>query len=813
MGSKKTTVEVLFTGSDKGLTSTLKRSNTAFKAFQKSVKGTSGPVGKLRGEITGLVGAFVGFSAVKEFSTALFQAGVQSENLTKSFTSITGSGAAAAKELDYVRQVSDDLGLVFQTTANDFKNISAAAKGTSLEGAGTKDIFLGIAEASTALGMSADDTTGSLRAISQMISKGNVQAEELRGQLGERLPGAFQLAAESMGVTTQELNKMLELGQVAATDLLPKLANVLHEKYGQAALDASNSAQAGLNRFKTAWFDLKVVIANAGFMDKATGKIKELTAAMKDPAVQQAIIELSQRFFAFAESLFDFIKNWGVMIAKIGAGVVILKTLLGTVASLVSLWSGLNAAMLVMTGVKLVPWLAQLGAAFTGAAAGASALSVFFRAFLVLAAADATLKIAKLVGILWDWHKATKELAVAQAEMKSQQDWIDPQIASRLNEINTALGTNYRSMDALFEAEKRGEVAFDDLTATWVSGSKQMAQATVASSAVQKNTTIQVTDAMKTAWQGYADKVKAVQDDITGRQRSLTEELRAMSRTGMSDDNAWRDQKREAKEYEQAAKLAVQAGNFEEAIANADKAKEAYKSLNHEVKDGDNVLVSGRDALKTSMQGVESAGRLAIEILKQQKEHAEKAADALNFESDFQLGDAFTEAGAEAKKLAEQSGEVGKKWRTMFVGMEKDASTQIKKIDAALDKMARDRKVSVTVTEVQARATGGMIHKLATGGKLSGYGGGDRIPALLEAGEYIIRKEAVAKFGAGLFHKLNSLNLPKFATGGSVGGGGGDTISVDLSGLPGLAPVTVQASGNSAQVLKDWARRNRLRSA
>ena len=67
------------------------------------------------------------------------------------------------------------------------------------------------------------------------MSKGTVQAEELRGQLGERLPGAFNLAAQAMGVTTQELNKMLDNGEVLAIDLLPKLAEVLDERFADAA--------------------------------------------------------------------------------------------------------------------------------------------------------------------------------------------------------------------------------------------------------------------------------------------------------------------------------------------------------------------------------------------------------------------------------------------------------------------------------------------------------------------------------------------------------------------------------------------------
>jgi len=67
--------------------------------------------------------------------------------------------------------------------------------------------------------------------------------------------------------------------------------------------------------------------------------------------------------------------------------------------------------------------------------------------------------------------------------------------------------------------------------------------------------------------------------------------------------------------------------------------------------------------------------------------------------------------------------------------------------------------------------TGGHINGLE-GGRLDGYGGGDKNLALLEDGEFIIRKEAVKRFGTDAMHKLNSMtvNLPKFQTGGSVGG-------------------------------------------
>ena len=59
-----------------------------------------------------------------------------------------------------------------------------------------------------------------MRATSQVFSKGKVSAEELRQQLGERLPGAFTLFADSMNLTPAELDKALEQGKVTLEDFM-----------------------------------------------------------------------------------------------------------------------------------------------------------------------------------------------------------------------------------------------------------------------------------------------------------------------------------------------------------------------------------------------------------------------------------------------------------------------------------------------------------------------------------------------------------------------------------------------------------------
>lgn len=167
----------------------------------------------------------------------------------------TGNGA---QNIEFVTNLSDRLGVSLLNSREGFKLLSGSLRGTNLEGAATRDIFQGVATAGAAMRLSADQIQGAYLAVSQIASKGKVQAEELRGQLGERIPGAFKIAADAMGVTQAALNKMLETGKVTAEDFLPKFAAQLEKTFGANAAAVANSPAAAMERFKNVVFELQV---------------------------------------------------------------------------------------------------------------------------------------------------------------------------------------------------------------------------------------------------------------------------------------------------------------------------------------------------------------------------------------------------------------------------------------------------------------------------------------------------------------------------------------------------------------------------
>jgi len=164
------------------------------------------------------------------------------------------TGGNGPQALAQLKQISTELGVSLETSRNSYKLLAGSVMGTDLESE-SMSIFKSVATAGSAMGLKTDQLEGAYLALSQIAGKGKVQAEELRGQLGERLPGAFGIAAKAMGVTQQDLNKMLETGQVTASDFLPKFAAELEKTYVALAAEQAQGPVATMNRMRNAIFE------------------------------------------------------------------------------------------------------------------------------------------------------------------------------------------------------------------------------------------------------------------------------------------------------------------------------------------------------------------------------------------------------------------------------------------------------------------------------------------------------------------------------------------------------------------------------
>ena len=272
----------------------------AFKKFAQDAKLSALEIAKIRAGIGDLRGAYSTLSnaigesklAIVAWGASLVVAGkaildaqIAFQRLENSYKAVFGSGAAS--QLDMVYQQVDRVGLKFFDTANAAKSFFAAGQDTKLAPE-LENIFKALTDTGAALQLSTEEVNGAFVALGQMISKGKVQAEELRGQLGERLPGAFQMAAKAMGMTTAELDKFMADGKLTAEQLLPALAEALEEKYGRAAAEAANTAQGAINRMSNEWELFKKNVMDSGPMIDMINAVTDALASMNKIKNMQA---------------------------------------------------------------------------------------------------------------------------------------------------------------------------------------------------------------------------------------------------------------------------------------------------------------------------------------------------------------------------------------------------------------------------------------------------------------------------------------------------------------------------------------------
>jgi tape measure domain-containing protein len=182
------------------------------------------------------------------------------DRVTNRMKFATESSEDFAQAMKLSADTANELGLALVPTQRGLATLQASAKGTSLAGREIEELFKGISSASGALSLTADETNSVFLAFSQIISKGKVQAEELRSQIGERIPGALKLAERALGVTGAELDKLLQSGSLTADDLLPKLAKEFQKTFGEQAQKNAESLTARLNKVSNG---LKIIAKSA----------------------------------------------------------------------------------------------------------------------------------------------------------------------------------------------------------------------------------------------------------------------------------------------------------------------------------------------------------------------------------------------------------------------------------------------------------------------------------------------------------------------------------------------------------------------
>jgi tape measure domain-containing protein len=260
--------------------------------------GMGGGVGSALGGIAGgliggVPGAFTGAAigqVADNLGTALAgitsqASGVQKMQRGLAMASVDARDFAEAQAA--VGEMSQKLLIPLEQTTKYFAQLRANTKEYNLSVADTRQILEGTALAIMATGGSAEDLDGAMRAVVQIMSKGGVQAEELRGQLGERFPGAVVKFAQANKMSFEELQQGLENGEIGIRQFI-EFAKKNYTDYAKFSEQLATAPEYAGQRMKIAFEQISIEIGSlfgpmgAEIQDGFTRALQGITKFVKD---------------------------------------------------------------------------------------------------------------------------------------------------------------------------------------------------------------------------------------------------------------------------------------------------------------------------------------------------------------------------------------------------------------------------------------------------------------------------------------------------------------------------------------------------
>ncbi|HBP7571825.1 TPA: tape measure protein [Escherichia coli] len=270
---------------NQSLRETLNKLRSQTKAT--SINNTSDAFNNLASNAIKLSGAFYSVMGALNAYKAIMNAGLKRDSAQRAAKFVLGDKASEAET--FIRGLADKTGLNISEGLSSYAKFAAGAQG-SMSQEQTQELFGNATAMSRLMGLSNDELNGILKAFEQMASKGKIQAEELRGQLGDRMAGAFKLFAEALGMTAAELDAAMKNGKILSSDTLPKVAKqmgLMIDKAGGWA-EVAKSTQTALGKLANNWDDTMVKIFS-GSQDELNGFLSSLSNLLSEMGMSSSI--------------------------------------------------------------------------------------------------------------------------------------------------------------------------------------------------------------------------------------------------------------------------------------------------------------------------------------------------------------------------------------------------------------------------------------------------------------------------------------------------------------------------------------------
>ncbi len=281
----------------------------------------------------------------------IVQSIMEYEKFTNTLRTVSATSGEFQRNLQYLTNEADRIGFSVGEVGNSFARLSLAMKGAGFTGDETRTSFTQLSEAARNFGLSSADTMGVIRALEQSMSKGKFMAEEVRLQLGDRLPiamAALDKAVTKVDGRQADLNKRFEEGSLDVKRYGTEFIRQINLMSGgsEALSRTSNSISASFGRLGTQFTLFSNAIGEGGLNNAVITFANSLAETMKTlreigatEAIGAAFAALGDVILLVIKGLTEFIR----LLKDIGA-LDVLNWLLGVVSKLAQEFSGLIGA-------------------------------------------------------------------------------------------------------------------------------------------------------------------------------------------------------------------------------------------------------------------------------------------------------------------------------------------------------------------------------------------------------------------------------------------------------------------------------------
>ena len=343
--------------------------------------GPEGALGALGGAaLGGVQGAFTGaaigaqLKGLRDLTAGAGEYAAQIEKLEIALRGITSSQSEFNFATAAARQATEELNIPQAESVAGITRLAAAVKGAGGPLTDATLTFKNVSAAIKATGGSSEDVKGAITAMVQVFSKGKVSAEELSGQLGERLPGAVTAFAKANKMTLPELQKNLKAGTVGLDELMNFIVELGNTYGGTAKKISDSNADAGA-RLQVQIRDLQAAVGEglvpigAQFQDAFGRFIEEIT-----PTLAEVLPKIAQFFLDVAKNLDKVLQVALVVLAAVTVGKI--AAIVASIGGLAQVIFTLKLNAIVATKALVGLNTAAMLNPYTALAAGAAALAV-----------------------------------------------------------------------------------------------------------------------------------------------------------------------------------------------------------------------------------------------------------------------------------------------------------------------------------------------------------------------------------------------------------------------------------------------------